>query len=200
MDLSSAMWGLVELLKPIVMLFIVVDPIGTTPYYQALTARFSDVERVRALRLAIIVAGFLMIAFALVGDAVFKLFDIRIGDFKVAAGLILLIASIALLLEIPLGVLRGEPERIAIVPLATPLLAGPAAISVTLLIKYTWGLPIAVIAVVANMVIAYLVLVASNTITRILGRQGLVILDKFMSLLMASLAISLIRQGVLEAL
>jgi multiple antibiotic resistance protein len=189
---------LVELAKSVIVLFIVLDPIGTTPYYQALTSRLNEAEKARVLRLTVVVAGFILLAFAIIGDTLFQLLNITLGDFRIAAGLVLLVTSLALLLEIPLGFLRGEPEKVAIVPLATPLLAGPAAISVTLLIKYTSGPHIAVVAVVINMIIAYIILALSNKIVRILGRQGLVILDKFMSLIMAALAISLIRQGVEE--
>lgn len=191
---------LVDALKSIVMLFIVLDPIGTTPYYQAFTARLSGGERARVLRLTIVVAAFILLAFAIIGDAIFRLLNITLADFRIAAGLLLLIASLAILLEVPLGFLRGEPERMAIVPLATPLLAGPAAISVTLLIKYTVGSHVAVIAITVNMVLAYMILALSDSIARLLGRQGLLILDKFMSLLMAALAVSLIRRGVEETL
>jgi conserved hypothetical protein TIGR00427 len=189
---------LVELAKSVIVLFIVLDPIGTTPYYQALTSRLNEAEKARVLRLTVVVAGFILLAFAIIGDTLFQLLNITLGDFRIAAGLVLLVTSLALLLEIPLGFLRGEPEKVAIVPLATPLLAGPAAISVTLLIKYTSGPHIAVVAVVINMIIAYIILALSNRVVRILGRQGLVILDKFMSLIMAALAISLIRQGLTE--
>jgi len=191
---------LVDILKSIVMLFIVLDPIGTTPYYQAFTARLSGGERARVLRLTIVVAALMLLAFAIIGDAIFRLLNITLADFRIAAGLLLLIASLAILLEVPLGFLRGEPERMAIVPLATPLLAGPAAISVTLLIKYTVGPHVAVIAIIVNMVLAYMILALSDSIARLLGRQGLLVLDKFMSLLMAALAVSLIRQGVEETL
>ncbi len=191
---------LVEITKSTIVLFIVIDPIGVTPYYQAFTSRLSSTEKARVLRLTIVAAAFILIAFAVIGDMLFKLLNITIADFRIAAGLVLLIASLALLLEVPLGFLRGEPEKMAIVPLATPLLAGPAAVSVTLLIKYTSGPHIAIIAIAANMALAYIVLAVSDKIVKILGRQGLLILDKFMSLLMAALAVSLVRQGVEEIL
>lgn len=191
---------MVEIFKAMIVLFIVLDPIGTSPYYQVLTYRLREVEKAKILKLTIIIAGFILITFAIIGDRIFQLLNITLSDFKIAAGLILLITSIAFLLEIQLGFLKGEPERMAIVPLATPLLAGPAAITVTLFIKYTSGLHVAVIAVVANMIIAYIILALSDKIVKILGRQGLTILDKFMSLLMVALAVSLIRQGVEEAL
>ena len=184
------------LVKAVVMLFVALDPLGTIPYYQALTSGFKVEEKRRVLRLAILVAWVILLAFTVLGDALFRLFNLTIDDFKVAAGLVLLIASIALLLEVPLGILRAEPEKVAIVPIATPLLAGPAAISITLLLRYTWGPHVALLAVTVNMLIAYLILASSNFISRIVGRQGLVVFDKFMSLIMATLAVSLIRQGL----
>jgi len=184
------------LVKAMVMLFVALDPLGTIPYYQALTSGLKVEEKRRVLRLAILVAWVILLTFTVLGDALFRLFNLTVNDFKVAAGLVLLIASIALLLEVPLGILRAEPEKVAIVPIATPLLAGPAAISITLLLRYTWGPHVALLAVTVNMLIAYLILASSNFISRIVGRQGLVVFDKFMSLIMATLAVSLIRQGL----
>lgn len=189
-----------EFLQPLLMLFIAIDPIGTIPYYHTLTSRMSVEERRSALKLAVPVASVFLLAFTLIGDVIFRLFNITINDFRIAAGLILLISSIALLLEVPLGALRGEPEKLAIVPLATPLLAGPAAISIVIYIKYHWGLPIALASIAINAIITYAILSFSVTIMKLVGRQGLLVLDKFMSLVMAALAISLIRQGLLESI
>ncbi len=189
-----------DILQPPLMLFIAIDPIGTIPYYHALTSRMSVEEKKSALKLAILVASIFLLAFTLIGDFIFSLFNITINDFRIAAGLILLISSIAMLLEVPLGAIRGEPERLAIVPLATPLLAGPAAISIVIYIKYHWGLHIALASIAINAIIAYAILSLSVTIMKLVGRQGLLVLDKFMSLVMAALAISLIRQGLLESI
>ncbi|MFZ8794177.1 MAG: MarC family protein, partial [Acidilobaceae archaeon] len=71
---------LVDILKSIVMLFIVLDPIGTTPYYQAFTARLSGGERARVLRLTIVVAALMLLAFAIIGDAIFRLLNITLAD------------------------------------------------------------------------------------------------------------------------
>ncbi|MEM1869364.1 MAG: MarC family protein, partial [Acidilobaceae archaeon] len=84
---------LVEIGKPILMLFIAIDPIGTIPYYQALINRVEYGSRKRVLRQSVIVASILLILFIIVGDAILKLFNITLYDFKVAAGIVLLIAS-----------------------------------------------------------------------------------------------------------
>ncbi|MEM1712434.1 MAG: MarC family protein [Acidilobaceae archaeon] len=187
---------LVEIGKPILMLFIAIDPIGTIPYYQALINRVEYGSRKRVLRQSVIVASILLILFIIVGDAILKLFNITLYDFKVAAGIVLLIASIALLLDIQLGSIKTGSETIAIVPLATPLLAGPAAISIAIFIKYSWGLPIALLTILVDSLITYIILASSNTIFNLIGRNGLLVIDKFMSLIMAALAVSLIKGGL----
>ncbi|MEM0366445.1 MAG: MarC family protein [Acidilobaceae archaeon] len=187
---------LVEIGKPILMLFIAIDPIGTIPYYQALIGRVEYGSRKRVLRQSVIVASILLILFIIVGDAILKLFNITLYDFKVAAGIVLLIASIALLLDIQLGSIKTGSETIAIVPLATPLLAGPAAISIAIFIKYSWGLPIALLTILVDSLITYIILASSNTIFNLIGRNGLLVIDKFMSLIMAALAVSLIKGGL----
>ncbi|MEN2999810.1 MAG: MarC family protein [Acidilobaceae archaeon] len=191
---------LLELGKPVIMLFVTLDPVGTIPYYQALVSGMEARRRSRLLRFSIFVASLLLVLFILVGELIFMLFNIAFSDFRVAAGLILLITSVALLLDIQLGAIRPGTENIAIVPLATPLLAGPAAISISIYIKYHWGLEVAIFSIAFVAALSYLILASSDLIFRLVGRQGLVVVDKFMSLIMAALAVSLIRKGLEEAI
>lgn len=185
-----------EIGKPLVMLFITLDPIGNIPYYQALMAGMERERRTKTLRLSVIVASVILTLFILLGDAVMRLFGITFDDFRIAAGIVLLISSVALLLDIQIGAIRPGSESVAIVPLATPLLAGPASISIAIYIKYHWSLAVAFGAIAVNAVLAYIILASGDLIFRLVGKQGLLVLDKFMSLLMAALAVSLIRSGV----
>ncbi|MCS7107436.1 MAG: MarC family protein [Acidilobaceae archaeon] len=189
-----------ELGKPIIMLFVTLDPVGTIPYYQSLVSGMEAKRRNRVLRLSLFVASLLLVLFILVGELIFMLFNITFSDFRVAAGLVLLITSVALLLDIQLGAIRPGTENIAIVPLATPLLAGPAAISISIYIKYHWGLHVAIFSIALVAALSYVILALSDIIFRLVGRQGLIIFDKFMSLIMAALAVSLIRNGLEEAI
>lgn len=187
---------LYELGKPLVMLFVALDPIGSIPYYQALMAGMERERRLRTLRLSVLVASVILTLFILLGDAVMRLFGITFDDFRIAAGIVLLISSVALLLDIQIGAIKPGSESVAIVPLATPLLAGPASISIVIYIKYHWSLPVALLVIAIDSMLAYIILASGDLIFRLVGKQGLLVLDKFMSLIMAALAVSLIRGGV----
>ncbi len=184
---------------PYVMLFVVLDPVGILPYYQAVIARVPEEERPQVLRAALAAALAMLLAFTLIGDALFSVLGVTIADFRVAAGIILMIYAAAAIFEVQIGS-PGEAGSVAIFPLATPLLAGPGSITTVLYIKYVYGLPTAIAATVVNIALAYPILASSTLILRVLGRHGALFVDKFMSLILAGFAVSIIREGVQEAI
>ncbi len=180
---------------PFIMLFVVLDPIGIIPYYQGVTRRVPKEQKPKVLRQALLAALAMLLLFALLGEYLFKILDVSIGDFQVAAGLILLIYAVSSIFEIHIGATQTG-ESIAIFPLATPLLAGPGSITTLIYIKYTYGITVAVLSATVNIAIAYPILAGSNYIMRLLGRHGSLFIDKFMSLILAGFAVSLIRNGI----
>ncbi|MEB3786622.1 MAG: MarC family protein, partial [Desulfurococcales archaeon] len=109
-----------SLLVSILMLFIVLDPIGNSPYFYILTRNYSSEARRKIISMSVSVAAFIMLFFAVLGDIIFELLDVTVDDFRIAAGIILLIYFIAILLEIDLGPKQVSEENIAVVPLAMP--------------------------------------------------------------------------------
>lgn len=198
MDLSSIMPS--TSLAPYVMLFVVLDPIGTIPYYQAIVGRLPEPDRPLVLRNAMLFAYATLIVFAVIGDTLFNYFHITVADFKIAAGIILGIYAVAAIFEIRIGATEGEPSKVAMFPLATPLIAGPGAISAVIYIKYAYGLPTAIASATLNILIAYPILASANLLMRVLGSHGALFVEKFMSLIMAGFAVSLVREGVVETL
>ncbi|MCE4606570.1 MAG: MarC family protein [Desulfurococcales archaeon] len=184
------------LLVPILMLFIVLDPIGNSPYFFILTKNYSSQIRRHIISMSILVAAFIMLFFAILGDIIFDILDVTVDDFRIAAGIILLIYFIAILLEIDLGPKQSSNENIAIVPLAMPLLAGPAAISTVIYIKYMWGLEFALISTIVNLVIAYPILLAGDSLFKYMGKNGSLVFEKLMAMIMAAFAVSMIREGL----
>ncbi|MEM0340820.1 MAG: MarC family protein [Acidilobaceae archaeon] len=193
--MTFSAFDITNFLKPIVMLFIVLDPIAITPYYQAIVSKYGVKDRSRLLRTTVIAMSTFLLAFAFLGDLLFGLFNISFADFKIAAGAILLVYSIASLLGIELTSSKSGEEA-AIVPLATPLLAGPAATSVTLYIKYAYGLWVAVVAVLVNAAIVYVVFSFGDKIVKLIGPQGRLLIEKFLSFLLAALATSIMFSGL----
>lgn len=186
-----------EVVQPIILLFIVMDPIGNAPLFYVLTKDLNAGERRSIVNYSVFVATIILLIFALIGDLVMGYLDITTNDFKIAAGLVLLIYSI-------LGFLEAKPmpkhdkKSLAIVPLATPLLAGPGAIASVIYIKYTWGLYIAIVSTIIASTISLLILHMGQFLDHVLGRNGALILDKIMMLLMAAYAISIVRSGILD--
>jgi len=185
-----------SLLVSILMLFIVLDPIGNSPYFYVLTKNYSNEARRKIISMSVSVAAFIMLFFAVLGDLIFDLLDVTVDDFRIAAGIILLIYFIAILLEIDLGPKQISEENIAVVPLAMPLLAGPAAISTVIYIKYVWGLEYALLSTVVNLLLAYPILLAGNLLAKYMGKNGSLVFEKLMAMIMAAFAVSMIREGL----
>ncbi len=194
--MSSGWYSSNSLLVSILMLFIVLDPIGNSPYFYILTRNYSSEARRKIISMSVSVAAFIMLFFAVLGDIIFELLDVTVDDFRIAAGIILLIYFIAILLEIDLGPKQVSEENIAVVPLAMPLLAGPAAISTVIYIKYVWGLEYALISTVVNLLVAYPILLAGNILAKYMGKNGSLVFEKLMAMIMAAFAVSMIREGL----
>ncbi len=187
------------LAKAIIMLMIAIDPIGNAPIFYAATISINPKRRRRIILRSIEVAAVILVAFALLGDFIFEYFGITVNDFKVAGGIILLIYGIAGIMGFTeAGAIRAESEEsLAIVPLATPLLAGPAAIATTLYLKSMYGLVPTMIAIGVNIAVTLLLLVHSDVMLRVLGRSGGIALAKIMSLILTAIAVAMIREGII---
>jgi multiple antibiotic resistance protein len=121
------------------------------------------------------------------------------GDFMIAGGAILFCISIMDLLTA--GQQRRIPSQdLGPVPIGTPLIVGPAVLTTSLIMIDTHGLTITLIAVLINIVLTGLVFLCSDTLIRILGIAGARVLSKVTSLLLAAIAIMMIRKGIFAIL
>ncbi|MGC9072236.1 MAG: MarC family protein [Acidilobus sp.] len=189
---------LVGLGEAIVTLFIVLDPFAVVPFYVSTSQRLPPGKRPAFLRTLVGSAVFMLLAFAIIGEYMLDLLGVTLKDFRVAAGIILLVYAVSSLFDIEIGAPKvpEEVERQAIVPLATPLLAGPGSISTVLYFRYIYGYPIALASIAVNALLAYAILYLGERLMRLLGRHGALLIDKFMSLVLAGFAVSLIRSSL----
>ncbi len=183
------------LIQDVLLMFIVIDPLTLAVYLTATTSsQMSEEERNRLIRMAVLAATVILGLFAVIGDFIMNYFSISVNDFMVALGLVLLIFSILDFLgKTPYG---SVSDSFAIVPVATPLIAGPAAISTIIYIKYAHGYLNAIASISVNMAITYIILKQGTKVSKLLGRTGSLILDKIISLILAALGVSLIRRGI----
>jgi multiple antibiotic resistance protein len=190
-------------------LFVVVDPVGLVPSFLAVTDGLPlKARRSVALR-ASVIAGAILVGTALLGDWLFRTLGISLSAFRIAGGLLLFsIAS-----EMVFGVrLRREGEtaeeaveerarNVAAFPLAIPLMAGPGAITATVLLagRADGHLPLVglLIAVVILVTIAcYVAFIFARRISRLLGMTGNIVLSRLLGVLLAALAVQFVVDGI----
>ena len=181
-------------------LLVAIDAIGTLPILLALTQDERASERTKTIRHAILTALALGLGFIAIGKLVFSVLGILSADFLVAGGLILLALSVkdlvaGKMIESPVG-----ERMIGVVPLGTPLVAGPATLTTLLVLTDQYIVYGVIIAFVLNLVLAWLTFAQANRIAQFLGTGGLRAAAKIASLLLAAIAIKMIRQGILGIL
>jgi len=187
------MYETVELLvKSFIMLFVIMDPPGNVPVFLAITKDMSEERRKKEFREAIIVAAVLLFVFAFLGRLILEALGISIESFMIAGGILLLFTA--------LDLMRGEKRYVrggdvGAVPMGTPLLAGPGAIT-TVMILQSWGFSIVLFAIVSAIVATKIILDFSLQIYNILGEEGSEVLSRVMGIIVAAIAIEFIRKGV----
>jgi multiple antibiotic resistance protein len=175
--------------------FVAVDAIGVLPIFVSLTQKLPRKEKSGIIIQSIITALCLAVGFIFVGKAVFRLLGISIGDFMVAGGAILFCIAIIDIIN-PEKKRRIPSRELGAVPLGTPLIVGPAVLTTSLIIIGEYGLYPTLISVVSNVILAGLFFSLSDIFIKILGESGAKALSKVTSLLLAAIAIMMIRKGV----
>jgi multiple antibiotic resistance protein len=177
-------------------LFVAVDAIGVLPIFVSLTEGLDKQQKNKIIVQSMVTAFLLAVSFILVGKLVFKLLGITLGDFMVAGGALLFCIAIIDLVS------QTKERRIPVkdvgaVPIGTPLIVGPAVLTTSLVIISEYGLLPTVIAVIGNILFAGLIFSGSYWLIKVLGEAGTKALSKIMSLLLAAIAVMLIRKGIL---
>ncbi|HLL17375.1 MAG TPA: MarC family protein [Rubrivivax sp.] len=199
-----------DLLKPLVALLAIVNPIGVVPFFIHFTQSFSREQRRRTIRISSFSAFLVIAVSALAGLRVIEFFGISLASFQVGGGCLLLISSLAMLNAQPAetkptDVAEGNEKidagaSIAVVPLTIPLLTGPATISTVVIYaektRYMWelGLLVAYAAVIA--LVTFIAFSASGRIARALGRTGINVMTRLMGLILAAMAVELLADGL----
>ncbi len=184
-----------DLLKAFIILFVVMDPAGNVPIFIAVTRSMEKEARKRELNHAVMVATLLLLLFAFLGKFVLDVLNIRLSSFMVAGGILLLLVSFDLLREHKY--ILGEASRgIGAVPIGTPLLAGPGALTTVMVIIQSKGPLVVLFAIFSAIIATKLILGQSERLYRIMGREGSEVLSRVMGILVAAIAIQFIRDGI----
>jgi multiple antibiotic resistance protein len=186
-------------LEAFIPLFVAIDPVGLVPLFLAVTDRM-DAARRRYVAAEAVAAGFVIaLGFMFVGEALFRFVGITTADFRIAGGVILLVLAVVDLLTVGKPAVH-EREMVGIVPLAMPLIAGPATLTTVLVLGARLGYAPTALALAVNFGILLLALRASDWICRVLGINTLRALSKLVVVLLAAIAVNFIRVGVMEVM
>ncbi|MBC7329617.1 MarC family protein [bacterium] len=181
--------------KALFALFIAMDAIGLLPFYLALTVGLKQEERRKVVWEGILTAFLISALFAFLGQLFFEILGLNLGDFMIAGGIFLLLISILTFTE-TLQTQEMKSQNFSIVPLGTPLLAGPAVLTTTMMLSSLYGYVITLSALAVVCLISALILLWGDWIKEFLGEGLMKGISKVASLLLASIAIMLIRKGI----
>lgn len=183
-------------------LFVIMDPPGTIPVFLSLVGRKSRASRIRAARQGVLVSLAVITLFAVAGEAILAYLGIGIPALQGAGGLLLLLIALDLLT----GKGNTQPEavddvNVALVPLGTPLLAGPGAIAATIVyVRQAHGQFGSYVALAAAILVVHLLLFVflrySGGVIRVIKESGILLMAKIAGLLLAAIAVQLVANSV----
>ncbi len=191
-------------------LFVIVDPIAAVPAFVTMTSGNSPGERLRMARMASVVAGFLLLVFAVVGNALFRFLGITIPAFQMAGSVVLLLVALDMVRAQRSRVRHTDEEEaegmakedVAITPLAVPMLAGPGAISTVILLHAKaddWPKRVVLgLAIVAVSVASYGTFVLASRGSRWLAPIAMRVVERIMGLLLAAIAFQFLINALVE--
>jgi multiple antibiotic resistance protein len=184
-----------------VTLFVITDPLGNAPIFVSITRTLEPAQRQRAALRAVIAAGALILGFAIFGELILRYLHVSLGSLSIAGGLLLMLVALEMLrgADFP-GADGSAPEDVALVPLATPLVAGPGAIATAIVLwrnhPGVGGHASVILAIVLVILAVGAALLLAERVTRTLSPAILSFLTRVFGLLLSAIAVQLVVDGV----
>ncbi|MBR7059107.1 MAG: NAAT family transporter [Neisseriaceae bacterium] len=196
------------IIKIMIALIVLVNPISAIPMFLSLTADDSRKERQKIARTSAIAIFCGIAFFAIAGTTLLKIMNISIGAFQVGGGILVLLIAIAMMNAKPHPTKTndeehleaGNKESIAVVPLTIPLLIGPGSISTIIIYASSaenwWGITQIIIAGSIVAILCYISMIFADKLTQILRQTGINIINRVMGMLLAAVAVEIITAGI----
>lgn len=191
----------------LVTMAVIMDPIGNVPIFASVTRRLSEPARHRAAALAVVTAAIIIAVFAAAGQRILAYLDVSLSALRGAGGLLLLLVALELLTgsddaDSSDALDPDDHVAVAMVPLGTPLLAGPGAIVATIVFVNRADDAQSYFAVaagaVAVLIAVYLAMRFASVLMRVLRRSGVLLLSRVAGLLLAAIAVQMLADAVIE--
>lgn len=188
------MFDFPSIITAFIALFIVMDPFSSVPVFMSLTRKFSPERKSESARIAGLVATGVLLGFLFLGPIVLSYMGIRFESFQIAGGVLMLLIAISFALGIEFR--KSEETPLEAVIIGVPLLSGPGVMLTSTLLASTLGMANVAAAGVLACAASYLVLLGSQSLYRLIGKNGLEILSRVMGVLLAAFAVEFIRRGL----
>lgn len=186
--------------------FVIVNPFGNVPLFISLTQKFTPAERKNAIVKSVVIATAILLVFALIGKFLFDLLDVTVDSLRIAGGLLLLVIAFDMLMgRSPASKIDPDEEReaVAVTPMATPLLAGPGAMTTVMILMNESETTIAkgyvMIAILLAMAAAFIILINSDRVYNAIRKDGARVLTKIMGIVLATIAVEMVVNGLIHA-
>jgi multiple antibiotic resistance protein len=181
-----------ELLSVTLILFAIIDIVGSIPILLNLQERGIQIEADKAT----IASGIIMITFLFLGEQLLALFGVDLPSFAIAGGIVIFIIALEMILGIHLMRTQADTNSASIVPVAFPLIAGAGTLTTILSIKVAYQIENIVLGIIVNLVIVYGVIRASGWIQAKIGKNGTEILRKAFGIILLAISIKLIKMNL----
>ena len=179
--------NLIEITSAFLVLFAVIDIIGSIPIIINLKQRGKDVNALKAT----LISSALLFGFFYGGDLMLQLFHVDIGSFAVAGALLIFLMSLEMLLDVEIFKFSGPLQSATLVPLVFPLLAGAGAFTTLLSLRAQYASVNILIALALNMLWVYFVVSMTDKVQTFLGQGGIYITRKFFGIILLANAVKL---------
>jgi multiple antibiotic resistance protein len=175
------------------------DALGILPMYIGFTEHLKKRDRQKIISQSIITAFMIGIVFLFLGKWIFMILGVMVFDFKIAGGLVLLTIALRDLLQHE-KLRRLETDTMGAVPIGTPLVTGPAVLTTIVIMLNSYGMLLTVSSFIVNLIIVWIVFTYASSISNVLGKAGSKAVSKIAHLLLAAIAVMMMRKGLVDAI
>ncbi|MGC3977169.1 MAG: MarC family protein [Paludibacteraceae bacterium] len=185
-------FNIVQIASAFIVLFAIIDILGAIPIILSIKSKG---EVIKPLSVSIISLG-ILILFLFGGEAVLKLFNVDFASFAVAGSLILFVFALEMILDVEIYKNNGPKGGASIVPIAFPLVAGPASFTTLLSLRAEYSVENIIVAVILNIIFVYVVLISTTKIEKLIGKGGIYIMRKFFGIILLAISVKLFTTNI----
>ncbi len=188
--LSRLNWQ--QMLSAFIVLFAVIDVLGSTPIFINLKEKGRPVNATKAT----LISTALMVAFYFAGDVILKLFSVDIESFAVAGSIVIFLMALEMILDIEIFKNMGPIKEATLIPVVFPLLAGPGTFTTLLSLRAEYATPNIMIGLMINMIFVFIVLKATERVQEIISKSTIYLMRKFFGIILLAIAVRLFTSNL----